>query len=200
MPGSRSLRASNGRATTWPKGTDSMFFNGNGKMDPVGEESVRKWSRGVSGSRAKWMMGFPHRRVPSTRLGTKQEKVIHKPSSSASSRQPPSCLPGQRLKKGQSGHLQDPGGVASAQPREAGRSCSSLPAHPHPHPDALAAIRACVTMYTNIGLIHTCIGLEMVTHSPARSQLTLPGHRVAPWQCAEGFLYHLLEFQEMSDP
>ena len=134
MPGSRSLRASNGRASTWPQGTDSMFFNGNGKMDPVGEESVRKWSRGVSGSRAKRMMGFPHRRVPSTRLGTKQEKVIHKPSSSASSRQPPSCLPGQRLKKGQSGHLQDSGGVASAQPREAGRSCSSLPAHPHPHP------------------------------------------------------------------
>ena len=109
MPGSRSLRASNGRASPWPQGTDSMFFNGNGKTDPVGEESVRKQSRGVSGYRAKWMMGFLHRRVPSIGLGTKQEKVTHKHSSSSSSHQLPSCPPGQRLKKGQSGHLQDPG-------------------------------------------------------------------------------------------
>lgn len=69
MPGSRSLRASNGRASTWPQGTDSMFFNGNGKTGPVGEESVRQRSRGVSGCRAKWMMGFLHREGPQHRPG-----------------------------------------------------------------------------------------------------------------------------------
>lgn len=55
-------------------------------------------------------------------------------------------------------------------------------------------------MHTNTGLVHTHIGLETVTHSPALSQLTLPGHRVGPWHRTQGFDCHLLEFQEMSDP
>lgn len=59
----------------------------------------------VSGSKANCITGFARERVPSTSLGTKEEKMVNERplSSSSSSSLPPPSSTGQRLEKARGG-------------------------------------------------------------------------------------------------